>query len=244
MREGPALSVVVPAFNEEGYLGPLLDSLERARERLARERGKTAEVIVVDNASTDGTAALARARGARVVFEPHRQIAAARNAGVRAAVGEIVATCDADNVVSDNLLVRIDEEMADPRAVGGGVRILPERQRWDTDLLFWFFDRAALILGTSFGVLFARRETFERIGGFPTEIYVGEDAFFVLGLKREARRRRGKFVSIRDAFIRTSLRKIDQFGFGNILWQHVKFLFAPWRLRRREAARTWYDVRK
>ncbi|HNI56798.1 MAG TPA: glycosyltransferase, partial [Elusimicrobiota bacterium] len=82
---GPRLSVVVPAYNEEKFLGPLLASLDAARARLKAERGVEAEIIVVDNGSTDRTAEVARAAGARVVAESKRQIAASRNAGVRAA---------------------------------------------------------------------------------------------------------------------------------------------------------------
>lgn len=242
--EGPRLSVVVPAYNEEKYLGPLLASLAVARARLKAERGAEAEVIVVDNGSTDRTADVARAGGARVVTEAKRQIAASRNTGVRAARGAVVLTCDADNTVSDNLLVRVDEEMARGDCVGGGVRIVPDESRWNTDLLFAVFDGSARLFGLGFGVLFTDRETFERVGGFPETVYVGEDGFFVLALRREARRLKKRFARVADAHIRTSLRKIDEFGFLNVLWQHFKFVLMPWRLRQRSAAPTWYEVRK
>lgn len=241
---GPRLSVVVPAYNEEKFLGPLLASLDAARARLKAERGVEAEIIVVDNGSTDRTAEVARAAGARVVAESKRQIAASRNAGVRAARGTVVVTCDADNRVSDNLLVRVDEEMARGDCVGGGVRIVPEESRWNTDLLFAVFDWGARLFGVGFGVLFTDRATFDRIGGFPETVYVGEDGFFVLALRKEGRRLKKRFARVADAHIRTSLRKIDEFGFVNVLWQHFKFVLMPWRLRQRSAAPTWYEVRK
>ncbi len=252
--------MVVPAYNEEKYLAPLLDSLKVAIDRFRARSNREVEIIVVDNASTDATARVAVDHGARVVREGKRQIAAARNAGARAARGEIIVTCDADNLVSANILERIDEVMSSDRCVGGGVRIIPEESRisgsaapgamsaaigrWTTNLLFGFFNRIMLFFGMSFGVLFTDRDTFWRVGGFPESVYVGEDGFFVLALKWEALRSEKKFFNIRDAHIVTSLRKINEFGLMNILWQHFKFLLMPWRIRRAEAAPTWYEVRK
>ena len=57
------LSIVVPAFNEEGYLGETLASLNRARAFLQREWTLEAEIIVVDNDSDDSTADVALALG-------------------------------------------------------------------------------------------------------------------------------------------------------------------------------------
>ncbi len=86
------VSVVVPAHRAEATLGACLDAL--GRQTLAASR---LEVIVVDDASPDGTAALAEARGARVLRQPARRgPAAARNAGVRAARAPIVVFTDAD----------------------------------------------------------------------------------------------------------------------------------------------------
>lgn len=236
--------MVVPAYNEEAYLPALLASLWAAADRLGPGGRGAVEVVVVDNASTDRTAEVARSGGARVVVEPKRQIAAARNAGVRAARGAVVLTCDADNVVSDNLLVRVGEEMASGLSVGGGVRILPAERRWYTDLLFAAFDFFARGLGLGFGVFFTTPDIFWKVGGFPEDVYVGEDGFFSLALKKEARRRGQGLSVLRDVSIRTSLRKVDEFGFINLLWQHFKFVLMPWLLHRRSAAHLWYDVRK
>lgn len=239
----PRLSVVVPAYNEERYLGDTLDSLGEAARRFRARTGREVEFVVVDNASTDRTAEVARSRGARVAFEPVRQIAASRNRGAAETRGEIIVTCDADNRVSPNLLERIDEAMSDDRAIGGGVRIYPERGSFAAGLMFGVFNLISRLLQVSFGVLYTRRETFARIGGFPTHVYVGEDALFVWTLKKEARRQGKRFVNLKDAYIVTSLRKIDQFGALQQFFTYLKFLFFPGTIRRRESCRTWYDVR-
>lgn len=241
--ETPGLTVVVPAFNEEKFLPGTLASLQAAADRLKRTRGVDAEIVVVDNASTDRTAEVAREAGVRVVSEPRRQIAAARNAGVRAARGRFVVTCDADNRVTENILERIDEVLSDGKTLAGGVQIRPERRAARTDWIFRAFDFLARTLGLGFGVMFTDRETFWRVGGFPESVYVGEDGLFAWALRREARRTGRRIVNLRDAWVETSLRKMDEHGVATILWHHVKFLLAPWRMRRREACPTWYEVR-
>ncbi len=105
-------SVVVPAHDEAADLGAALDAL------LAQDLEAAYEVLVVDNASTDATAEVARDRGVRVVPEPRLGVCQARQSGVDAARGEVVASTDADSVVPTDWLSRIDATLrADPRLV-------------------------------------------------------------------------------------------------------------------------------
>ena len=105
-------SVVVPAHNEENFLGDCLDSL------LDQDYPGGYEIIVVDNNSTDGTAGLARARGVTVVSEPRPGVCWARQSGTSAAAGEIVVSTDADTVYDRGWLSRIDAAfLADPALV-------------------------------------------------------------------------------------------------------------------------------
>ena len=100
--DAPRFSVVVPAHDEAATIGAALDAL------LDQDVDAPYEVLVVDNASTDATAALARARGVRVVPEPRRGVCQARQTGVEAARGAIVASTDADSVVPRDWLRRLD----------------------------------------------------------------------------------------------------------------------------------------
>ncbi len=88
----PFLSVVIPAYNEECRLVP---TLSRIQQYLAAQ-SYSSEVIVVDNASADGTAEVARLGGARVLSEPQRGKGAAVRTGMLAAEGEYVLFSDAD----------------------------------------------------------------------------------------------------------------------------------------------------
>lgn len=93
---GPRISVIIPAFNAERYLGEALDSVfAQGIEDL--------EVLVVDDGSTDQTPALARSygRGVRLLAQKRSGSGAARNAGLAAATGELIAFLDADDVWVD-----------------------------------------------------------------------------------------------------------------------------------------------
>jgi glycosyltransferase involved in cell wall biosynthesis len=97
---------VVPAVNEAADIGRCLASLA------AQDIGRDFEVIVVDNNSTDATAAIARAHGATVVFEPHPGVCWARQRGTEIARGDVVVSTDADTTFDAGWLRRIDDAFA------------------------------------------------------------------------------------------------------------------------------------
>ncbi|ABS02545.1 glycosyltransferase family 2 protein [Kineococcus radiotolerans] len=87
------LSVVIPALNEEPNMPRVLGQIPA---EALRQQGWDLEVIVVDNASTDGTARIAAELGAIVVHQPNRGYGNAYHAGFAAATGDVIATGDAD----------------------------------------------------------------------------------------------------------------------------------------------------
>lgn len=97
----PRVSVVVPALNEALFLPDCLKALA------LQEYVGEFEVIVVDNGSTDATAAIARDHGAVVVTEMRPGVCAARQRGTEVAAGEIVVSTDADTIVGPHWLSRI-----------------------------------------------------------------------------------------------------------------------------------------
>jgi glycosyltransferase involved in cell wall biosynthesis len=105
------VSVVIPAYNAERFVGEAIESV------LAQTHPNV-ECIVVDDGSTDGTAAVARAFGTRVrmVEQANKGVSAARNAGVRAATGSLLAFLDADDRWSPDWLSRMLEALAGARA--------------------------------------------------------------------------------------------------------------------------------
>jgi glycosyltransferase involved in cell wall biosynthesis len=177
--ENPRLSVVIPAFNEAHYLGRCLESLLRQATDTAYE------VIVVDNASTDATAAIARSYGASVVTESRQGVCHARQAGLREARGEFVVSTDADTIFPEDWLSRIERSFTDTGAVAaaGPVRFAsapPWAGAW-TGLLFWAVGTWARIFGrppyASACNLAFRRAAF---GGYNTSLTQGGDELAVL----------------------------------------------------------------
>lgn len=133
----PRLSVIVPAFNVEDYLAESVDSI------LAQSY-RDLEIVVVDDGSTDGTAAVARdyadrLSNVRVVTTPNRGLGAARNLGIRHARGELIAFVDSDDTVLPEAyesMVRVLDESGSDFVVGGftrnfdvGAPSMPPRQR-------------------------------------------------------------------------------------------------------------------
>jgi glycosyltransferase involved in cell wall biosynthesis len=97
----PTISVIIPVYNDAEFLRACLAALA-AQTRTADE------IIVVDNASTDASAQVAKNGGAHVVREPQRGIAPATAAGFDAASGDILARLDADSVPSPTWLATIE----------------------------------------------------------------------------------------------------------------------------------------
>jgi glycosyltransferase involved in cell wall biosynthesis len=88
----PQISVVIPCLDEEAAVGTVV---EQAWEGITRS-GRTGEVIVVDNGSSDGSAGVAAAAGARVVYEPRRGYGRAYLTGIEQAAGDYLVMADAD----------------------------------------------------------------------------------------------------------------------------------------------------
>jgi glycosyltransferase involved in cell wall biosynthesis len=101
------ISVVIPSRNDASFLATCL-------EAVARQTRAADEVVVVDADSTDGTAAVARAAGARVVRPPMLGIWPATAAGFDAASGSILARLDADSVPAADWLEQVERRMACP----------------------------------------------------------------------------------------------------------------------------------
>ena len=107
----PSISVVIPVLDDA-------EMLARCLEDLAAQLRPADEIVVVDNGSTDETAAVARAAGARVIEQPQRGIWPAASAGYDAATGDIIARLDADSRPPTDWLLHIEAELVDAPEVG------------------------------------------------------------------------------------------------------------------------------
>lgn len=240
-RKPPAISVIIPCYNEAALLPRLLTSIDAAR-RAFGGGPEGVEVIVSDNASTDGTAAIAVARGCRVVSSAIRRIGAVRNAGAASARGAIVAFIDADSQVHPDTFNAIAALMTRPDVVGGATGATMER--WSAGIALTYAMFLPLVWATNMdiGVVFCRRADFQAIGGYDESMKFAEDVKFLYMLRRLGRARRSRLVRARAAKVIASTRKFDQFGDWHYLTTIAK---GPWYLLNRGtrdafADRYWY----
>lgn len=232
-------AIVIPAWNEADFLGDTLRSIQQAMQAVVGHHG---DLIVVDNHSTDDTAAIAERAGVRVVFEPINQIARARNAGARAAGGDALVFIDADSAPPAALLQRALDRLDTGRVVGGGAMLAPDKPIDDlarSGLEFW--NRIGRRLNVAAGCfLFVRRDAFDAIGGFDERVYAGEEIFLSRRLKRHGRRRGMRFEIIPEPPVITSVRKLEWYTPMQLARQAALVLI-PGAVFSRFLCGTWYD---
>jgi glycosyltransferase involved in cell wall biosynthesis len=170
----PHVSIIIPAFNEARDLPTLLDSLMPIRH------DEFFEIIVVDNGSTDATAEIARALGARVVRIPRSAVGAGRNAGAKAARGELLAFLDADIIATSQWLTeaRAVADRTRDSAITGDVYDIVDKPSWIER--HWFgaiYERGASSYLNG-GNLIISSADFARVGGFNEHMISGEDVDF------------------------------------------------------------------
>lgn len=243
--EKPAVSVVIPAYNEEVLLpGILAQFTDERRRRFGME------IIVSDGGSSDRTVEIAR-RMADVVVEHtnhvRQTIALGRNAGANVARGEVLVFVNADTVIEDfdtffgqtlkvvhcpgisGVTCSVGVHKEDERC---GDRLFHGLYNW----YFWFLN----ILGIGMGrgeCQIVRKELFDDLGGYNDQIAAGEDFDFFHRL-----RRRGTIAFLRTARVRESPRRFRRYGYLYVsgLW----LLNAVWVLLfHRSVTSEWKPIR-
>lgn len=194
----PSISIIIPAYNEAAGIGRLVAWLHT-------QAAGAAEVLVVDAASPDGTAAAAQAAGARVLQSPLRGRAAQLNYGARQATGQILYFLHADTYPPAGFPALIRQAVA-AGAGSGCFRLQFDHPHWFLRLNAWFtrFDVDLIRFGDQ--SLFVRRSVFERAGGYRPELVVMEDQEIIGRLRRY-----GAFRVLPQAVV-TSARKYLENG--------------------------------
>jgi glycosyltransferase involved in cell wall biosynthesis len=166
----PLISVVIPAYNGERFLGQAIETaLEQEYDPL--------EVIVVDDGSEDGTAEVAQSHPVRYLWQPNAGVAAARNTGIAAAQGELIAPLDQDDLWDPSKLSRQAQVLEERPELG----YVDCRMRWflepGTPMPAWaepeVFEQGGAAFVTS--SMLARRSAFETVGLFDTSYVIGSD---------------------------------------------------------------------
>ena len=211
----PKFSVIIPAHNEEQYIGKCIQAVRNAAKYVQPD---TVEIIVIANRCTDRTCAVAGHYGARVLINDDKCIAAVRNTGVSAANGEIIVTVDADSLMTKGSLAEIRELLTSGRYIGGGTN--PKFDRMSVGIACSAMYVALHLLpimikngGYLSGAMFwCYKRDFEAVGGFDETLVSLEDMDFAKRLKRLGDSRGQKYGTLKRSYVLTSARKFDQFG--------------------------------
>jgi glycosyltransferase involved in cell wall biosynthesis len=240
------ITVIVCAYNEARYLPACLHSI------LSQTRPPD-EVIVINNASTDNTAAVARAiPGVRVINEPIKGLVTARETARLAAQGDVLAYLDADCRAPLQWLERVERRFEKHRAL---VAVTGPYRFYDWDwmgrwlirlydllvappthiLVHYFLGLGAILYGGNFAVT---RDALARIGGFDRSIeFHGEDTN--LGRRLTPL---GSVEVARECWIWTSARRYRAMGKRKVFGLYVRNFWSE-ILRHQPADRSHLDVR-
>jgi glycosyltransferase involved in cell wall biosynthesis len=221
------LSFVIPAYNEEAYLSACLESI------LAQIKNVPggAEIVVVNNASTDRTREVASSfPGVKVVDEPQKGLTFARQAGFKACTGELIANVDSDSRLTPGWVETVLEAFDTQKnlvAISGPLvyyDLLP-RQRFSVQIFYWVafmiyvLNRYILRAGSMVqgGNFVLKREGLEAIGGFDTSIsFYGEDTDIARRMNRV-----GKVEFTLKLKMFSSARRLKQEGMLTIAWRYT-----------------------
>jgi len=236
------LSVIIPAYNEELLLKNCISSVKEA----LKDRNTPFEIIVCDNNSSDKTAAIAAACGAKTVFEPANQISKARNTGAKNASGRWLLFLDADSILSKETACRMLEQISSDRCAGGGsvIGFGSTPLYFKPVIMFWnAISNTFKWAAGSF--IFCRTDAFRETGGFSNELFAAEEIELSMKLKKWGKKRKLDFVILRGAPHISSARKLHLYTFREFLCILAKIILNPYKsLRNKNILFHLYDGRR
>jgi len=235
----PEISILIPAFNEEQLIGGVIDSVHQSFAAIAP---RSYEIVVCDNNSTDRTAAVALAKGAIVVPEPHNQIARARNTAAKCARGKWLIFLDGDTFLSPALLENTIAAFESGRICAGGSVLEFDNRSigFFARMLVKTWNPVSAFFGLAAGsYLFCYRQAWVETGGFDENFYAGEEIFFSRKLKHWAKERGLKFKVFTSAPVITSARKMEWYGQWELISTMLKMAW-PGAINRRDQCDLWY----
>jgi glycosyltransferase involved in cell wall biosynthesis len=217
MEEFPLVSVIIPAYNAETYLSDAIESV-------LGQNYQPLEILVVDDGSSDRTAETAQKYGDRIryIYQTNAGPAAARNAGIKLANGEILGFLDADDLWSENCLSALVNAFLENPSIQIAQGLIQELQLSESK----FEETTPAYHYINLGSAFYRRGVFDKIGGFDETMRYGEDVdFFLRAWENNIPKKLIKTVSL---FYRkheenmTGGKKLVELGFLRVYKKHIE----------------------
>jgi len=217
-------SFIIPAKNEEAQIGATIESILRQPEELVKE------IIVVDNNSADKTAEVARRYPkVRVFFEPKPGTNLARQNGLEAASGDIIAFIDADNWLVENWCEIVTKYLKKPNVAGVNGPYIYREVGWFARLItFWGFilvaypaylfvhyilKKGSIVLGGNFA---AKREALLKVGGLDTRFtFYGDDVSTGKRLRKV-----GRVIFTPELVVLASARRFKKRGYFKTIFRY------------------------
>jgi glycosyltransferase involved in cell wall biosynthesis len=173
MKDNQLVSVIIPVYNYDRYLGEAIESV-------LRQTCRHLEVIVVDDGSSDRSGEVAKSfagQGVRYCHQVHAGIGPARNQGVELAQGEFLAFLDADDRWHEEKIerqLRAFETDASLEMCFGQAVQLQNGPEWEAGVKDHKLPEAGMVPGMVAGTMIIKRDAFDRVGKFPGGLKVGE----------------------------------------------------------------------
>ena len=217
----------------------MAETLE-ALHTAGRASNQAYEIVMADDASTDSTVEIALQNNAVIVSVEHRQIAATRNAGAKAASGDWFIFVDADTLVNESVVLAAIQAMRNG-AVGGGSGMRfdepsPLYARLLLSLVVRLFRATDLAAGC---FLFCTRNAFDKVAGFDEDYFGAEELVMSRALKQQ-----GKLLILKQT-VTTSARKLRTYSMKEVvLLTFGIFRHGTKAVKQREGMEFWYAERR
>ncbi len=228
----PRLSVIIPARNEQEYIERALASVASQSLPLAQ-----IEAVVVDNASTDGTAAaIDRFRRARpdlavlLASEPVAGVSRTKNLGARSARGEWLIFMDADSRMAPDLAAQV-LGFAEAGFAAGSIRVVADSEDWLDRAFFGLMEFGKRLFSHQAQMFFCSRALFIKHRGFREDLRLAEDREFLARVQQTG----VPMCQVDDSWIATSPRRLRRLP----MRLNVPLMFVRWALANWGIGRTW-----
>ncbi len=214
------VSIIIPAHEEEKYISISIEDIfgqtgvifigKDENPRDFAKSGKTlCELTVVVTHGDDDTAgAVAKYPKANLIADDFSGVSEARNVGADVSRGDVLLFLDADTVLKDGFLKRLDE-FKDTTDFIGTSKLLPDINTAKARFFMYCNNIAHMVSKTSMALIFCHRDVYSAVGGFDERMPAGEDLKFInIALKNKA-----KFKYLGDISAVTSMRRFETNGY-------------------------------